>query len=160
MPHAQKASDSIEFRELPPSALQYMEQRRAFIADLAVRHSLDHRLTKTESDSALIQEILDKKLIQKGQLHEQRALGVIFGDVLRIKLRDFQWMEATDAWGTDPCLVSKDKTIKLNPLSMFEKRLEAEEEVFVSSLTASVIDIVVRESGDGAEREKEIPAKN
>jgi hypothetical protein len=117
-------------RDLPKAAVEHMERQRGFVADLALKNSLDHKLTGTEADFDLIQEVLDKHLLRQDQKWELQSLGIVFGDALIATIAGLRWYEVSDAWGTDPAIFYKDTSWQLNPLTMISKRVERGERDF------------------------------
>lgn len=64
-----------------------------------------------------------------------QALGVLLGDVVS-HTTGVSWMEVTDEFGTDPCLVvSEEPLVTLFPLTMLGKRAEAGERPDFAKIT-------------------------
>ena len=145
------AKDSV-YRELPNTTITNMNRQRAFVESLAKQHKLGLSVTHTKADYDLLELILSKKLIKKGQAWELQALGVVFGDALATEEPKLRWMEVTDAWGTDPALLYAETTYQLNPVTMIQKRIEdGEEQPFIHSLAKTVLRLA-REEGPKSDK--------
>jgi hypothetical protein len=60
------------------------------------------KLAKTKADFAIIQKVIDLKIIPKSNAWELQSLGVVFGDALASTVPGLAWSEVTDEYGTDP----------------------------------------------------------
>ena len=141
------------FRPLPSAALDHMERQRCFVAELVEARLPEARLSGTVADFALLQRILDERWLVKTQTWELQSLGVIFGDALVQFVPGLQWLEVTDAYGTDPVMVYRDTTLQFNPLTMLSKRVAQDEPTDVAELAAIIRDYVGRE-GDLVDKRK------
>jgi hypothetical protein len=133
------------FRPLPAAALDHMERQRCFVAELVEARLPEARLSGTVADFALLQRILDEQWLEKSQTWELQSLGIVFGDALVQFVPGLQWLEVTDAYGTDPVMVFRDTTLQFNPLTMLSKRVEHDESTDVSELAVMIRDYVGRE---------------
>lgn len=146
------SAQKIEYRVLPPDTIAHMERQRAFVADLATRHGLG-KVTGTKTDYDLIQTIVSKKLIGKDKAWELQALGIVFGDAMISEEPKLQWIEVTDAWGTDPVIVFGEYAYQVNALTMISKRVEdGEKEPFVHALARTVLRLAREEAPKAGKR--------
>ena len=111
-----------------------MDKQRAFVAQLVAEHFPNEKITATEADFALLQKILDAKLIAKTETWKLQSLGIVFGDALANFINGLAWWEVTDEFGTDPTLRFQEKTLQLNALTMLSKRVEAGKEIDVAHM--------------------------
>jgi len=129
---------SPAFTPLPPTLVSHMDRQRTFVAQLVARHFPGDGISRTRSDFALLQRILDAKLISREKTWELQALGVVFGDALAATVEGLAWWQVTDEYGTDPTLRFRDTTIQVNALTMLSKRIEDGKGVDVADLARSV----------------------
>ena len=146
---ASGSPDKTLFAPLSSTLRENMARQRAFVAELAKSKQLKHRVTRSDADLDLIQEILDRRLLRKDQTWELQALGVIFGDVLSVKEPALQWRQITDEWGTDPTLRYKETSWRVNALTMISKRVEAGQEFDVRAFAEGVLETLRREASKG-----------
>jgi hypothetical protein len=93
----------------------------------------DVAFTHSESDLAIIQRILDNRILEEKQTYELQCLGLVFGDVLA-RNAGLHWVTVEDAYGRDPALQYKDTSLILFPLTMISKRVEDGQRVEVAEL--------------------------
>jgi hypothetical protein len=148
------ADDLPVYRPLPDSAVKQMERQRTFVVNLVSTHFPGERITGTEKDFALLQRVLDAKLLQKTQTWELQSLGIVFGDALTKRIPGLHWMEVTDSYGTDPALLYLDTTLQLNPLSMISKRVEDGKPIDVADLVLALVAYVEKEATQVDKRRK------
>jgi hypothetical protein len=129
-----------KFRNLPAVSQQQLDKQRAFVAGLVARHLPGKNLSKNRNDIAILQQLVDLKLIPKHKTWELQSLGVVFGDALIDLIPDLAWSEVTDEYGTDPTLRFKNTSYRVNALTMLSKRIESAEEVNVMEITQRLID--------------------
>ena len=110
-----------------------LEQQRAVVAAAAKQRYGIPALTKTKTDLAVLQRLIDDHAFVKTQTYELQSLGVALGDVLATEL-PLHWVMVTDEYGTDPTLRFKETTFQINALTMISKRIERDEAVDVSRL--------------------------
>ena len=140
-----QASNNV-FRPLPEATLAEFQRQRAYVASLVAQHLPGRRLQKTQQDFAILQQIIDRRLIPADKTWELRALGVVFGDVLANSIAGLAWWEVTDDYGTDPTLRYKTTALQVNALTMLAKRVRDGKPVDVARLAAGVEDFVKNEA--------------
>ncbi len=86
-----------------------------------------------EGKLGLLDTILRNRWIDPGETLKLQCLGVTFGDALVQRL-GLRWVAIEDEFGHDPALVAERTTIKVFPLTMISKRIEAGETVDVRDL--------------------------
>ncbi len=125
------ASDSNKpkFAPLPQDEIKRLDEQRAFVASLLTEHFPGLHLTRTKADFAVLQKIVDAKLIKPEETWKLQSLGVAFGDALVSYIDGFSWWEVTDEYGTDPTLRYRQTTLEANALTMISKRVEKGEEM-------------------------------
>ena len=125
------------FRDLSPDDVAQLDKQRDLVLDVAKKRYGTNAFTKTKSDLAIIQKIVDDNVFQKNQTYELQSLGVVFGDVLATESK-LHWMMVTDQWGTDPTLRFENTSIQINALTMLSKRIEDGRGVDAADLFAGV----------------------
>jgi Domain of unknown function (DUF3806) len=122
-----------KFTELSREDAARLKQQRGVVLAAAKLRYGTAALTKTRTDLAVLQRLLDDRAFTKTQTYELQCLGVAFGDVLASEL-PLRWMMVTDEYGTDPTLRYKETTVQINALTMISKRVERGEEVDVATM--------------------------
>lgn len=117
-----------------------LERQRAFVRGLVSEES---RACFDSVDGTLValQAILDARVVARDQTWELQALGVVLGDALASSLA-LRWGIIVDEYGRDPALELPGTTLRLFPLTMLSKRIEAGEAVRVRELFDAVRDDV------------------
>ena len=109
--------DTLEERRL--------REQRNVIDELARRH-IGTPLTSGRStdDLRVLQELIDKQLLDKEQTYELQALGICLGDVMAEQL-GLIWVAATDDHGRVRALQYGEGDDLFFPSTMISKRIEA-----------------------------------
>ena len=125
---------TAEFQPLPPSALEYMQARRAQLHALVADNFSDRELTHTAADFELLQRIVDANLLEAEDVAGWEAMGIAFGDGLTTMVPGLAWAQVTDQYGTDAVLRYQATTLQIGVVTMLLKRAEANEEINVAHL--------------------------
>ena len=125
---------TAEFQPLPPSALEYMQARRAQLHALVADNFSDRELTHTAEDFELLQRIVDADLLEAEDVAGWEAMGIAFGDGLTTMVPGLAWAQVTDQYGTDAVLRYQATTLQIGVVTMLRKRAEANEEINVAHL--------------------------
>jgi len=125
---------TAEFQPLPPSALEYMQARRAQLHALVADNFSDRELTHTAEDFELLQRIVDANLLEAEDVAGWEAMGIAFGDGLTTMVPGLAWAQVTDQYGTDAVLRYQATTLQIGVVTMLLKRAEANEEINVAHL--------------------------
>jgi hypothetical protein len=141
-------SGEMKFRPIPTNIAADMDKQRAFVSALVAKNFPEKSLNKSKDDFAVLQAIVDKKLLTKRQTWELQALGVCFGDALINHIPGLKWSLITDEYGTDPTLQFKETTTQFNALTMISKRVEDGREVDVTYLAQWLVDFIKKESSE------------
>jgi len=103
-----------------------------------------HHYETIDGKLRLLDTILRNKWIEKSERLKLQCLGIIFGDALAQEV-GLTWVTIEDEYGRDPALVLPGTSIKVFPLTMISKRVEAGEQVDVYALfritSASIMEI-------------------
>ena len=134
------------FRRLPADSSKCMEKQRLVVVLLVQKHFPNEKLTKTKADFAILQKIVDAKIIPKEKTWELQSLGIVLGDALAATVEGLAWWEVTDEYGTDPTLRYKETTLQVNVLTMISKRIEKGEGCDVAHMAAWVADFIKTKS--------------
>ncbi|WP_052810591.1 DUF3806 domain-containing protein [Variovorax paradoxus] len=115
-------------------------------ADLhAIAHQLMHAaelvseatglvLSGTMADLAVLQKVVDSKIVEPEATYSLQALGLAFGKVFIETQENYDWWMVEDEYGRDPAIRYKQTTLLLFPMTMLSKRIEDGEEVDVAEI--------------------------
>jgi hypothetical protein len=92
-----------------------------------------HKYETLEGKLSLLRTIVYNKWIAPDETLNLQCLGVTFGDALA-QVAELKWVVVEDEYGKDPALVVDGASIKVFPLTMISKRIEAGEDVDVLEL--------------------------
>jgi hypothetical protein len=105
------------------------------VADRYVREQCGgQRLQRTEADLALLQSVIDAKVLAPSQTFELQCLGVAFGMIVTANVRGLNWAIVNDKYGRDPTIRYRQSTLQFNVLTMIYKRLERGEHADVRAM--------------------------
>ena len=113
--------------------LNYMEQQRNNLRDIAATHLGRQFSGHRERDLALLQNMLDQRLVGSDQLSEMQAMGIIMGDLLAAEF-DMDWVVYTDQAGRSRALRYRDGDFFLYPVTMISRRRTAGDMTPVSGI--------------------------
>ena len=123
---AVQAGEELEITALSPLDLQYMDQQRELLQQLA-RSRLGRSFSGVHAnDLALLQTLLDNNLVDGQQTRELQAMGVILGDLLAIDL-NMHWVVYEDKLGRSRALRYGETEHYLFPVTMISRRRVASE---------------------------------
>jgi hypothetical protein len=141
-------SGKMKFGPIPVDVSDDMNRQRVFVAALVSKHLPGRQLTSCKEDFAILQAIVDKRLLTTQQTWELQALGVCFGDALVGYIPGLSWSLVTDEYGTDPTLRFKDTTTQFNALTMISKRVEDGSEVDLAHIAQWLVEFIAKESAE------------
>ncbi|MEP1472767.1 MAG: DUF3806 domain-containing protein [Halieaceae bacterium] len=117
------AMAEVEIGTLSYLDRSYMKQQRERIGDLSLRN-LGRSLNGTATnDLAILQALLDKKLVTGDQKLELQAMGVVMGDLLAADL-GLDWVIYEDKVGRSRALRYRQTDNYLFPMTMISRRRE------------------------------------
>ena len=96
-------------------------------------------LDQSTGDIALIQRLLDDKVLSQEQKWELKSLGGVFGCIMAYNIHGLDWWIVEDEYGRDPTIRYEETTLCLNAVTMISKRVEDEEDVDVKFIYDSVL---------------------
>jgi hypothetical protein len=134
--------DNVRIGGLSNTDLQYMAQQRAILDDLATRNFGHPFNGNRDNDLALLQGLLDKRLVRPHQTRELQAMGVIMGDLLAADL-GLHWVIYEDRIGRSRALRYKQSEDYLFPMTMISRRQEADNHTPVTAIYQKAHDIMV-----------------
>ncbi len=101
------------------------EQQRTIIKDLAARHLGKVVNSNKNNDLELLQQLLDRHIVEKTDRFTLQAMGVVLGDVLAKELH-LEWVLYQDKVGNTRALAkSLNQTEVIFPITMISRRVEA-----------------------------------
>ena len=76
------------------------------------------------------------------------AVGLSFGQLF-IDAENYEWVRVNDEYGEETCIAPKFLNINCAPISMIQKRLEAQEQVNIAELFADTVKVIQGLIDDG-----------
>lgn len=137
------AQEEPRIDELSVLDRRFMEQQRDLVQDLAERRLGRSLSGERERDIAVLQKILDERLVHPDQTRELQAMGVILGDLLAQEL-DLRWVIYEDKVGRSRALRYRDTDNYLFPITMISRRREAGSDTPVAEIYRKAYDIIDR----------------
>ena len=101
-----------------------MEQQRNNLRDIAATKLGRQFSGQRERDLALLQHMLDQRLVGPDELSEMQAMGIIMGDLLAAEC-DMDWVVYTDQAGRSRALRYRGGDFFLYPVTMISRRRTA-----------------------------------
>jgi len=135
--------------------LARIREQTAVAARIAKAH-VDSELLGTLADIAVLQRLVDRKVLKPNQTYELQSLGIALGCVMAAN-SSLRWVTVEDEYGRDPALNVPGTSVLLFPLTMIAKRVEQGRELQIQPLyDATVADAermaaAERKGGSGAE---------
>lgn len=120
---------------------QYMQQQRDELDALARRHLGQHFTGSKEADLALLQSLLDRKLVKPDQTRQLQGMGIILGDLLASEL-GMHWVVYEDRAGRSRALRYRESDNYLFPVTMISRRREAGSNTPVKTIYQNAYDII------------------
>ncbi|MEO8389223.1 DUF3806 domain-containing protein [Polaromonas sp.] len=103
-------------------------------ADDLVYSALGKHLEGQLSDLALLQQVIDRNLVEREATYSLQALGLAFGKVFVNANENYDWWMVEDEYGRDPAIRYGETSIRVFPQTMISKRVEDQIEVNVRAL--------------------------
>jgi uncharacterized protein DUF3806 len=135
------AEQTAQISELSALDLQYMEQQRQILQDLAAVNLGRQFSGNKARDLELLQTMLDQGLVGPDQVRELQAMGVIMGDLLAADL-DMHWVIYEDDAGRSRALRWQESENYLFPITMIARRREVGNETPVVDIYRKAYDII------------------
>ncbi len=135
------ADNAVSISDLSFVDRQYMDNQRLTLDDLA-RMNIGRQFNgNKEQDLALLQLLLDRKLVRETQKRELQAMGVIMGDHLAREL-NLHWVIYEDKLGRSRALRYKESDNYLFPMTMISRRREAGNRSPVADIYQRAVDLI------------------
>lgn len=135
------AEESVYIGKLSDMDLQFMAQQRQILQNLAAGNLGRQFSGDKDRDLALLQTLLDKRLVRPEQVRESQAMGVILGDLLASDL-GMQWVIYEDDAGRSRALRYQESENYLFPITMISRRREAGNQTPVTDIYQKAYDII------------------
>ncbi|PIE39099.1 MAG: dihydrodipicolinate synthase [Gammaproteobacteria bacterium] len=117
---------------------QFLDSQRARINDLSQREFGQSFSGNKALDLALLQRILDARLLKPSQTLELQAMGVIMGDLLADELH-LEWVIYEDKKGRSRALKGDQSDSYLFPITMISRRAEVGNTTPVKDIYAKAV---------------------
>jgi hypothetical protein len=138
---ASAARDDVRISEPSETDLLYMAQQRESLNALA-QTKLGRQFNGTRSnDLAILQLLLDRRLVRPDETRQLQAMGVIMGDLLADDL-DMHWVIYEDSLGRSRALRYRQSDEYLFPITMIARRQEADNHTPVARIYQKAHDII------------------
>lgn len=128
----------MDIRPLDVSEAAGFDSERKWLDDFLRHFGQEHVLKRTPDDIPTIQSLLDAKPFSTGDEASLEVLGAAFGDVVAATL-GFEWVVATDEYGSDFAIKHPSKMILAFPRDMIVKRVESGDVINMTELYHGVI---------------------
>jgi hypothetical protein len=138
---ASLAEEPARIGKLSTVDLQFMEQQRQSLQDLATANLGRQFNGVTDSDIDLLQTLLDQRLVRADQVQELQAMGVILGDLLAAEL-GMHWVIFEDPLGRSRALRYRETDNFLFPITMIARRREVGNTTPVADIYQKAYDII------------------
>ncbi len=120
---------------------QYMTQQRELLEDLCRRHFGAGFSGDRDRDLALLQRLLDHRLVRPDQTRELQAMGVIMGDLLASEF-GLEWVTYQDAMGRSRALLDGESEVYLFPVTMISRRQEVDNRTPVAEIYRKASEVI------------------
>lgn len=147
IPHAWAQTPRIE--SLSPLDQQFMQRQRDEIDSLARRYLGERLRRETDNDLAILQELLDKRLVKMDDQEVLQAMGIVMGDLLA-QTEGLTWVVYTDRHGRSRALEFPVQKEYLFPVTMISRRAEVGIKVDVKELYEQAREIAAEIKQRGA----------
>jgi hypothetical protein len=130
---------AVTIEELSWMDKNKMQQQEDKIKEIA-RSKLGTNIHRNWSDIALLQSMIDKKLVGKDDFAIQEAMGVILGNIMQADFPShLQWKVYKDKQGRSKALCVVKTQECLFPITMLSRRMQLEMAVNVASVYDNAI---------------------
>lgn len=130
---------AVTIEELSWMDKNKMQQQEDKIKEIA-RSKLGTTVHRKWSDIALLQTMIDKKLVDKDDFATQEAMGVILGNIMQADFPShLQWKVYKDKQGRSKALCVVKTQECLFPITMLSRRMQLEMAVNVASVYDNAI---------------------
>ena len=119
----------IEFAPLSQKFAEILGAHRRNLEDLRAQMVSKQMISSGVGEVAFAQSVLDHHLVSPKSVSDGEAIGVLIGDQI-VRRGDFQWLDVTDQWGTEPVVCHKQKQVFAAPISGVLKRFRRGEADF------------------------------
>ena len=115
-------------KELSLGQLYSLDTQRRETMDLIARRLGILNLKGDKSDLKVLQKLVDRKAIGRGDVRGLQSLGIVFGDVL-VNEYGLGWVSYKDDIGTSKALRWKKTENYVFPVTLFSKRVQFKENI-------------------------------
>ena len=142
---ASVSANDLQSRTEPLSKLDltFMQQQRQLIRDIAGQSLGRYFNGDLDNDLALLQELLDRRVVKGSETQKLQAMGLIMGDLLKEDL-DLNWVVYVDRVGRSRALRYRTDDHYLFPMTMIARRREVGNEEPIITIYARARDKMLR----------------
>jgi hypothetical protein len=138
-----RESAESEVQPLSDSDRRSLERQRDIVRTLARRHVGAPPRGGSLEDLRILQTLVDDRVLERDQVYELQALGVVLGDILAEQL-DLSWVVVDDQYGRTRALQYGSREDVFFPVTMISKRYEKRIPVDIDELYEKVETEVAR----------------
>lgn len=102
----------------------FLDKQRGLI-DQLTRTNFGQQLKSNKTDLALLQRLIDAKVIPRDDKESLQALGVVFGDVFAAERNELAWQIYEDELARSHAVCVTNTKHCLFPITMLSRRIEA-----------------------------------
>ena len=135
------AQDEVRIGELSAMDRHYMAQQRTMLDDLAAAELGRKFSGDKAADLALLQALLDRRIVRPDQTRELQAMGVVMGDLLAADL-GMHWVIYEDRQGRSRALRYRETNEYLFPITMISRRREVGNDTPVAVIYQKAYDLI------------------
>jgi hypothetical protein len=110
-----------------------LDSQRKEMKDLVARRLGILRINQSTADLETIQQLVDRRMIGKGEVKQWQALGVIFGDIL-VRELGLHWISYKDEFGTSKALGWRETKNFVFPVTMFSRRVQFKQTIDAAAM--------------------------
>ena len=119
-----------------------LDAQRQEMKDLISRRLGIVNVRQSVNDLRTIQQLVDRKIIQRHEVGEWQALGILFGDIL-VNEYGLHWVSYRDRLGTSKALRWKKTENYVFPVTMFSRRVQFKEKIDVAAMFEKIGEEVI-----------------
>ncbi|WP_018274278.1 DUF3806 domain-containing protein [Teredinibacter turnerae] len=115
--------DGPEIRPLNWLNEKFLERQRNSVNDIVGTH-FGQKIQGSKRDLAVLQRIINEKIIKNNETQDLQALGAVLGDVFVHENDKLQWVVYEDELGPTQAVCIKETSHCLFPITMLSRRME------------------------------------
>lgn len=140
-------ADSTQLQEVTITELSWIDKNKMYQQEEAVnalaKSKMGLSLHKNWDDMALLQQIVDRKLVASNDSSTQEAMGVVLGNIMQADFPShLEWKVYEDSIGRSKALCVKNTKACLFPVTILSRRMRLDMPINISTIYDNAIDQV------------------